>query len=119
VWRVSFNPVIGSEADGSEGLEKDARPAVIVSNNGRNRASERTGRGVVTVVPLTTNTARVLDFQALIVADESSGLGSDSKAQAEQVRALDVSRFVRRMGVLSREQMAAIDEALLVHLDLH
>ena len=115
---MSFNPAVGSEADGAEGLEKDARPAVIVSNNGRNRASERTGRGVVTVVPLTTNTARVLDFQALIVADESNGLAADSKAQAEQVRALDVSRFARRLGALNREQMAAIDEALLVHLDL-
>ncbi len=118
MWRVSFNPVIGSEAGGAEGLEKDARPVVIVSNNGRNRASERAGRGVVAVVPLTTNTGRVQGFQALIVAGESNGLAADSKGQAERVRALDVSRFIRREGVLSREQMAAVDDALLVHLDL-
>lgn len=60
----------------------------------------------------------MLDFQAFIVADESNGLVVDSKAQAEQVRALDVSRFIRREGVLSREQTAAVDDALRLHLDL-
>lgn len=112
IWTVDFNPVVGAEAD------KRERPAVIVSGDGRNRASERTGRGVITVAPLTSNTARVLDFQVLVRADERNGLTVDSKVQAEQIRALDVSRFSGRLGSLDAEQVAALDQALLTHLAL-
>ncbi|WP_158373342.1 type II toxin-antitoxin system PemK/MazF family toxin [Cellulosimicrobium cellulans] len=112
IWTVDFHPVVGAEAD------KRTRPAVIVSGDGRNKASERTGRGVVTVVPLTSNTARVLAFQVLVPAERRNGLAADSKAQAEQIRAVDVSRFGQRLGSLTPEQVAALDEALLVHLAL-
>lgn len=112
IWTVDFNPVVGAEAD------KRQRPAVIVSGDGRNKASERTGRGVLTVVPLTSTTARVLDFQVLVAADDRNGLAADSKAQAEQVRAVDVSRFTDRLGRLDAEQVAALDQALLIHLAL-
>lgn len=36
------------------------RPAVVVSNDRANAVTVRLGRGVVTVVPVTTNTGRVL-----------------------------------------------------------
>lgn len=91
---------------------------MIVSGDGRNKASERTGRGVITVAPLTSNTTRVLDFQVLVTADERTGLTVDSKVQAEQIRAVDVSRLSHRIGSLGPEQVAALDQALLVHLAL-
>ncbi|MFC7876439.1 type II toxin-antitoxin system PemK/MazF family toxin [Isoptericola sp. NPDC057391] len=111
VWEIDLMPVPGSEAD-------QRRPAVIVSNDARNRTAQRSGRGVRTVVPLTSNTARVLPFQVLIAADDGNGLGVDSKAQAEQVRSVDLARFGRRLGALSAEQVAALDDALLLHLAL-
>ena len=111
IWLASLDPSHGSEA-------AKTRPCVIVSADASNRVVERLGRGVVTVVPLTTNTARVYDFQALVPAGGPSGLASDSKAQAEQVRALDQSRFTRRLGVLDEDQMAAVDQALSTHLAL-
>lgn len=109
IWAVNFQPVVGAEAD------KPARPAVIVSNDGRNIASERTRRGVITVVPLTGSTGKVYDFQVLLRADARNGLTKDSKAQAEQIRAVDVSRLGERLGALSAEQVAALDEALAIH----
>ena len=109
VWLASFDPSLGSEA-------MKTRPCVVVSADASNRVVERLGRGVVTVVPLTTNTERVHGFQALIPADSANGLPTDSKAHAEQVRALDHSRFARRLGALDAERVAAVDEALLVHL---
>ena len=111
VWLASFDPSSGSEA-------AKARPCVIVSADASNRVVERLGRGVVTVVPLTTNTARVHDFQARITAGGANGLTADSKAQAEQVRALDQSRILRKLGMVDAEQMAAIDQALITHLGL-
>lgn len=107
---VSLDPAIGSEA-------AKARPAVVVSNNAANGAATRSGAGVITVVPLTTNTTRVLPFHVLVPADRS-GLATDSKAQAEQVRAVWVARVVRPLGWVPTEFMGAIDEALRVHLSL-
>ena len=81
---VDLEPARAGEAD-------KRRPAIIVSNNRANTVAARLGRGVVTVVPVTSNTARVFPFQVLLTADEV-GIRLDSKAQAEQVRAIRSSR---------------------------
>jgi mRNA interferase MazF len=107
---VEFGRVQGAEA-------RLRRPAVIVSNDGANRMAEDLGRGTVTVVPLTSNTARVYRFQALLPA-ERTGLDRDSKAQAEQVRSVDVSRVGRMIGVLPDDLSHAVDDALRMHLGL-
>ena len=71
----------------------------------------------MTVVPVTSNTAKVFPFQVLLPADDT-GLSVDSKAQAEQVRALDATRVGRHVGELTAPLMAALDEALRLHLAL-
>jgi mRNA interferase MazF len=107
---VDLEPVRGSEAD-------KRRSAVIVSNDGANLAAARLGRGVVTVVPVTSATDRVYPFQVLLRAADT-GLHNDSKAQAEQVRAVAVQRLGARVGALSPVAMAGLDEALRLHLAL-
>lgn len=107
---VDFEPALGSESD-------KRRPAVIVSNDGANTAAEHLQRGVVTVVPVTSNTARIFPFQVFLTASDS-GLHVDSKAQAEQVRAVDVRRVGRHLGELGPASMATLDEALRIHLSL-
>lgn len=52
IWLFDLDPVRGGEAN-------KARPAIVVSNDGANQAATRRGSGVVTVVPLTTNTSTV------------------------------------------------------------
>lgn len=107
---VDLDPVRGSEA-------AKRRPAVVVSNDSANNAADLSGRGVVTVVPLTSNTARVWPFQVLLPAHET-GLDRDSKAQAEQVRSVAVERVGAAVARLDGRQMAAVDDALRLHLDL-
>ena len=107
---VDLEPSRGAEAD-------KQRPAVIVSNDGANSTAQRVGRGVVTVVPVTSNTKRVYPFQVLLPADET-GLAVDSKAQAEQVRSIAVERIGRRIGQMTPELQSALDEALRLHLAL-
>src|SRR5436190_24372536 len=84
IYLANLNPTRGSEAS-------KTRPVVIVSNDTVNSGCERNGRGVVTVVPITSNVERVYSFQVLLRAGPT-GLDRDSKAQAEQVRAIDVTR---------------------------
>ena len=107
---VDLDPVRGAEAS-------KRRPAVIVSNDGANLTAQRLGRGVVTVVPITSNTANVYPFQVFLAASDS-GLDHDSKAQAEQVRSVDVERIGARIGTLAHEQLVKLDEALRLHLAL-
>ena len=107
---ANLGPPIGAEPT-------HARPVVIVSNNGANMSTARLGRGVVTVVPLTTNTARIHPFQVFLTASET-GLGRDSKAQAEQVRSIAVERIGRKIGSLPFDLMDLLDDALRLHLAL-
>ncbi|MEV6341820.1 type II toxin-antitoxin system PemK/MazF family toxin [Actinoplanes sp. NPDC051851] len=110
--RVDLNPATGSEAN-------KVRPAVIISNDGANRAAERYGRGVVTVAPITSNVTKVYPFQVLIASDQiGTGLTAESKVQVEQLRAIDVTRIDRRLGRLPASLHEPLREAVAVHLGL-
>jgi mRNA interferase MazF len=107
---VDLEPVRGAEAS-------KTRPAVIVSNDGANSTATRLGRGVVTVVPVTSNVERLYPFQVLLTA-AATGMQRDSKAQAEQVRSVPVERIGTRITVVPPSVMAQLDEALRLHLAL-
>jgi mRNA interferase MazF len=107
---TDLDPARGSEAD-------KRRPAIIVSNDRANAAAARLGRGVITVVPVTSNVTRVFPFQVLLRA-ELTDLPVDSKAQAEQVRSVAVERIGPALGRLPASVMEAVDGALRLHLQL-
>ena len=107
---VDLDPVRGREAN-------KKRPAVIVSNDAANSTGARLGRGVITVVPVTSNVDRIYPFHVLLPA-ASTGLARDSKAQAEQVRSVDAGRVGELVGVVPSAIMLEIDDALRLHLDL-
>ena len=109
VW-VDLDPVRDSEAN-------KRRPAVVVSNDGANRAAQGAGSGVITVVPVTTSTARVYPFQVLLPA-RSCGLTKKSKAQAEQIRSISVQRVAGTAGRLTSALLSELDRAIRVHLSL-
>jgi mRNA interferase MazF len=107
---VDLDPVVGAESN-------KRRPAIIVSNDGANTTAARLGRGVLTIVPVTSNTRRIHPFQVLLEPGDS-GLNEPCKAQAEQVRSVDVHRIGRRIGSVPTALMSDVDEALRVHLAL-
>jgi mRNA interferase MazF len=110
IHAVDLEPVRGSEAD-------KRRPAVIVSNDGANATASRLGRGVLTVVPVTSNVERVFPFQVLLPSVRT-GLDRDSKAQAEQVRSVSVERLGARLGTVPGDLLADLEDALRLHLAL-
>jgi mRNA interferase MazF len=107
---VTLDQVRGSEAS-------KTRPAVVVSNDAANATATRLGRGVITVVPVTSNTARIYPFQVLLPAGQT-GLPQDSKAQAEQVRSVAVEQVGRQVGRLPAALVSELDQALRIHLSL-
>jgi mRNA interferase MazF len=107
---VNLDPSVGSDASKS-------RPAVVVSNDAANSTATRLGRGVVTVVPVTSNTDRVYPFQVLLPGT-ATGLRTDSKAQAEQIRSVAIERIGRQVGQLSAALLKELDAAIRLHLSL-
>ena len=101
VWWVEFDPAVGSEIT-------KTRPAVIVSNDAANRNLSR-----VVVVPVTSNTGRIYQGEALVDIG-----GRKGKAMADQITAADKSRLKNKVGVLSRLDMAAVEGAIQVHLGM-
>jgi mRNA interferase MazF len=107
---VDLAPTRGAEAG-------KRRPAIIVSNDAANGTALALGRGVLTVVPVTSNVERVYPFQVLL-RSESTGLAQDSKAQAEQVRSIAVERIGDLLGNVPGPVMQGLDAALRLHLAL-
>ena len=110
IYLCSLDPVKGSEAKG-------LRLVIVVSNDAANSNVADNRRGVLTVVPVTSNVANVLTFQVFLPA-EVSGLDRDSKAQVEQVRALAFERFLRPLGSLPPPYLEDLETALRLHLSL-
>jgi mRNA interferase MazF len=107
---INLDPVRGNEAN-------KQRPAVIVSNDRANAAAQRLQRGIITVVPITSNVTRLYPFQTLLPADRT-GLPRDSKAQAEQIHSVSIERVGAALGRLPADLLTHLDDAIRIHLDL-
>ena len=71
----------------------------------------------MTVVPVTGNVRRIYPFQLRLPA-RACGLPRDSKAQAEQIRAVAIERLSSHVGRVPPRIMNEIDDALRLHLGL-
>jgi mRNA interferase MazF len=108
---AELEPAVRSEAN-------KRRPVVLVGNPVALTSVERRRRGVVTVVPLTSNARWSGVMHVVIQPSPLNGLTTPSKAQAEQVMSLDYSRFSSVFGRLSDDDLSAVDDALRFHLAL-
>lgn len=105
VYRVDLGHPVGHEP-------AFRRPAVVVSvdilNNGPG--------GLVVVVPIMTTSYGLRSHVEL--EPDGSGLDHSSYARCDQLRVVSVERLSSRRGMVSPDQMRAIDQALRFVLDL-
>ena len=107
VFSARFDPTEGSEQAGT-------RPVVVVSRDSINANSP-----VVVAVPITDadNIKRRYPSHAYL-PKSSGGLKMDSVAKAEQIRAIQVSRFVGYYGRLDKDALCRVEEAIRITLAL-
>ena len=101
VWWVAFDRSSGGEV-------RKIRPAVIVSNDAANKALNR-----VQVMPLTRSVSRLYPSEAYVTVS-----GRQCKAMADQIVTASKQRLLRRMALLSPDDMKAVEGAIRVHLGL-
>lgn len=106
--KIKRGDVFQADWEDAEGYEQEGpRPVVVVSNNKQNEKKK-----VMVVVPLT-STLRPYPFQA-----STFFRGVQGKAKCEQVRAITIERFEEKRGSLTKKEMTAISDKLLLVLDL-
>ncbi len=106
IWFADLSPTRGSEIT-------KRRPVLIVSNDANNRASS-----TITILPITSNVARVYPFEVFLASAESS-LPKDSKIQAQQIRTIAKERITgNAAGKLSKEKLREVDAAISLHLGI-
>lgn len=101
VWWLQFDPSIGAE-------QRKTRPAVVVNVPSVGRLPLRI------VVPITEWDPKWSTVPWLIYLKSTArnGLTKDSAADAFQVKSLSLDRFVKKMGVLSADEMEQISAAV-------
>jgi mRNA interferase MazF len=106
IYYADLSPAVGAEIN-------KRRPVLVVSNDANNRAS-----ATVTVLPVTSNIARVYPFEVLLMSKQS-GLPKDSKAMAQQIRTISRDRLhPGKTGELGNDLMRQVDAAIRLHLAL-
>jgi mRNA interferase MazF len=99
VWWVSFDPSVGGE------IQK-TRPAIILSNDAANAVLNR-----VVVIPISSRTAKLYPGEALVDLN-----GEERKAMADQIMTASKQRLKRKLGALSRTDVSAVENAVLLQL---
>jgi mRNA interferase MazF len=107
VFLARLDPAEGSEQAGT-------RPVVVVTRDAINANSP-----VVVIIPLTDAANPKRDYPSHVwIAKGVAGLRIDSIAKAEQIRAIQISRFVSYTGRLPAFQMTQLEEAIRITLAL-
>lgn len=101
LWLVDFDPTSGSEI-------AKTRPGLVVSLDSMTKLPIRI------VVPITAWKAhhQHLYTRVALPATRANGLTKDSQADVAQIRALSVTRFKHRMGVVTAGELADVAAAV-------
>ena len=106
IYLAALDPVVGKEIS-------KTRPVVIISNDKNNQFS-----GTVTILPITSqNFEKIYPFEVFL-AKGSGNLPKDSKVKADQIRTIDKTRVLTQIGRLRANEIAEIEEAIRIHLEL-
>jgi len=104
IYIADLNPVKGSETG-------KKRPVLIISNNINNEYSD-----TITIIPETSQKIdKIFPFEVLLVKS-NSGFQQKSKLKCNQIRTIDKTRLIKKVGCVSEETLIKTEIALKIHL---
>lgn len=104
VWLASLDPIKGSEQAGT-------RPIIVFQNDVVSQFSTTT-----IAIPLTTNQKRAKLPICIDIRKGDGGLAQDSVALCFQIRAIDKTRLVKRLGQLKPRTITQLEDVVLLTL---
>lgn len=107
VWIINLDPTVGAEM-------KKSHPCILVGNDAISKLPLKI------VVPVTdwNDAFQNAPWHIPIEKDKENGLTKKSSADTFQVRSVSEGRLVKRIGSISDEVLARINEALKISLGL-
>jgi len=107
IFWVKLEPVTGSEQGG-------IRPCLIIQNNYGNKYSPLT-----IVAPITSKKFNKEFPTNVFISKEDSRLNRDSTILLNQIRTIDKSRLIKKVGPLDSYILSKVDKALKISLALN
>jgi mRNA interferase MazF len=104
IWLADLNPSVGTEPG-------KTRPVVVIQTDLLNEFHLST-----IICPITTNVQK--DSSILRVHLKKDQLTKLSDILVDQIRAIDNNRFIKRIGKLTKEQIAQLKSNIQIVLDL-
>ena len=106
IWLADLEPIRGSEQGG-------IRPVLIFQNN----VVSKFTRTFLTI-PVTSNLRRATLPSAVTIKTGEGGLTQDSVIICHQLRVLDQTRLIKRLGAISQNTMADVESRTLFTLGI-
>jgi mRNA interferase MazF len=106
IWLANLNPVRGSEQAG-------IRPVLVLQNDAINKFTT-----TVLAIPMTTNLRRAALPSCVQLAQGEGGLVNDSVALCHQMRVLDKTRLIKRLGTVGLQTISDVESCLLFTLGM-
>ncbi len=106
IFLANLEPIKGSEQGG-------IRPVLIIQNDISNKHSP------VTIIAAITSKIFDKEYSTnIFISKEDSGLDKDSTIMLNQIRTIDNSRLIKKIGFVDNFTMNKVDRALKVSLSL-
>ncbi|WP_396172220.1 type II toxin-antitoxin system PemK/MazF family toxin [Flavobacterium sp.] len=106
IWLADLNPQIGTEAG-------KVRPVIIVQTNFLNEIRHPS----TIVCPITTKLNNESSILRIRINNGNCGLTANSDIMIDQIRSIDNSRFVKKIGIATNQIKNKIKENILNVLD--
>jgi len=107
IWLADLNPQIGSEAG-------KVRPVIILQTNFLNEIEHPS----TIICPITTKVNNKSTILRIRIAKGNFGLYENSDIMIDQIRAIDNSRFIKKIGSVANDYKEKLKENIKIILDL-
>lgn len=106
IWLADLNPQIGSETG-------KVRPVLIIQTDFLNEY----GHNSTIICPITTKVKNA-EYIRVFIKGGTCGISEDSDIMVDQIRTIDNSRFIKKLGQIPSEKHKLVETYLKAVLDL-